>query len=382
MEKFLYQTTERYFAQVPGGLEALAAEEFGRLGAEQVVPSLRGLHFSATPGVLYGLNYQSRLATRILAPLISFRCADRTDLYRATGELDWPKLFHVQQTFGIFANVSGNRHLSHSKFAALCVKDAIVDRFRQNCGQRPNVDPRRPDIWIHLFIENDRATISLDTSGGSLHRRGYRHETVKAPMQETLAAAMITLSGWDGRRPLYDPMCGSGTLLCEAAMHAGRIPAGYLRSRFGFTALPDFDSQTWQRVKRTADAQIRDLPSGAIGGSDVDFKAVKSAQINIRLLPGTEPLSIKKADLFNLPGLENQVIVCNPPYGIRLNNEASMGDFYKKLGDFLKFRCKGAEAYIYFGNRDMLKCIGLKPAWKKPLRNAALDGRLAKYELY
>jgi len=382
MDQFLYQTKSRYFAQVPGGMESLATSELAELGAEKVEPALRGLHFSATPAVLYGLNYRSRLATRILAPLVSFHCADRTDLYRAAGKVDWPKLFPVDRTFGVFANVSGNRHITHSKFAALCVKDAVADRFREKLGRRPNVDPRTPDFWIHLFIENQQATISLDTSGGSLHRRGYRREPVKAPMQETLAAAMVALSDWQGQRPLYDPMCGSGTLLCEALMHYCRIPAGYLRQHFGFMSLPDFDHRIWQEVKREADSRIRTLPDGLIGGSDIDPRAVKAARINCRSLPDAGRLTIERADLHALPGLENRVILCNPPYGIRMNEEAALAQFYKNLGDFLKFRCKGAEAYVYFGNRDMLKRIGLRPAWKKPLRNAGLDGRLAKYELY
>ncbi len=383
MEAFEYQQTGRYFAQIATGFEEPAARELEALGARQIEPAFRGLYFSAEPAVLYAVNYQSRLVTRVLAPLRSFACSDRTDLYRAARAIDWPALFSVDRTFGLFANVSGNPNLTHSKFAALCVKDAVADAFRQSQGRRPDVDRSAPDVWLHLYIEKKRGVISLDTSGGSLHRRGYRRETVKAPMQETLAAAIVALSGWQGEKPLYDPMCGSGTLLCEALMQACAIPAGYLRQQFGFRFLPDFDDDLWRKVKAAADSDMRPPTTVRIAGSDSDPASVKAARINCRRVPGGERIEITRADFNLLPGLENSVILCNPPYGIRLQEEVPhLDDLYQALGDFLKRRCKGSEAYIYFGNREMLKHIGLRPAWKKPMRNGALDGRLAKFELY
>ncbi|RJQ85403.1 MAG: class I SAM-dependent RNA methyltransferase [Desulfobacteraceae bacterium] len=382
MQRFEYQKTQRFFAQLAEGFEQPAAAELAELGAARIEAGFRGLHFTADRVTLYRVNYQARLISRVLAPLLSFRCRDRDDLYRAANAVDWPAMFAVDQTFAIFANVSAHPTLTHSKFAALCMKDAVADAFRSRFGRRPDVERENPDVWLNLYIEKENATISLDTSGGSLHRRGYRRETVEAPLQETLAAAIIALSGWQGDRPLVDPMCGSGTLLCEALMHMSAIPAGYLRPRFGFQALPDFDAGQWARVKQAADLRIRPLPAGLITGSDIDPIAVRAAHSNCRMLPGGEAIAVQKSALNDLPGLENQVIVCNPPYGLRLNTEGSLEEFYKGLGDFLKRRCKGSEAYIYFGNREMLKHIGLRPAWKKPLRNAGLDGRLAKFELY
>ena len=215
---FEYQKTRRYFAQTAGGFEELAAAELRDLGASGVESGFRGIHFTAEPAVMYRINYEARLLSRVLAPLVSFRCRSREDLYRAGRAVNWSAFFSLEETFGIFANVSGNDGIRHSKFAALCLKDAVADDFRSRTGRRPDVDPLSPSVWLNLFIEKERATISLDTSGGSLHRRGYRRETVEAPMQETLAAAMVALSGWKGERPLHDPMCGSGTLLCEAMM--------------------------------------------------------------------------------------------------------------------------------------------------------------------
>ena len=382
MYTYEYQKKGRYFAQVAGGFEEAAADELRSLDATAIEPSLRGLHFSADRTTLYAANYQTRLITRILAPLASFRCRDRTDLYGAARSIPWHSIFSLKHTFGVFADVSGNRNLNHSKFAALCVKDAVADLFRDRKGRRPDVDRFKPDIWINLHVANDRAVISLDTSGGSLHRRGYRHRSVKAPMQETLAAAVVRASEWHGERPLHDPMCGSGTLLCEALMHLCRIPAGYLRSGFGFQFLPDFDPKCWEQVKQAADRKMIPLEKGLISGSDIDGQAVSSAGANLKTLPGGGNVSLSRADIYHLKDLENRTIVFNPPYGLRLDEEAELGSFYKNLGDFLKQRCKGSTAYIYFGNREMLKRIGLRPAWKKPLRNADLDGRLAKFELY
>jgi len=381
MHPLQYQQNQRYFAQTAEGFEAPATQELAALGATAIEPGFRGLHFSADSATLYRVNYQARLLTRVLAPLAVFRCKNRDDLYREARRIDWPGLFSVEHTFAVLANVNANPGLTHSKFAALCLKDAVADAFRERGGRRPDVDRDQPDIWLNLYIEKESATISLDTSGGSLHRRGYRREGVAAPMQETLAAAMVAASGWQGQKPLYDPMCGGGTLLCEALMHLGAIPAGYLRSKFGFAFMPDFDAALWQRVKRAADAGIRVPEAGLIAGSDIDGAAVKAARINCRSLPGGQAIQLAQADLHDLPDLENRVIVCNPPYGIRLA-DADLDAFYKELGNFLKRRCKGSEAYIYFGNREMLKRIGLRPAWKRPMRNAGLDGRLAKFEMY
>ena len=201
-------------------------------------------------------------------------------------------------------------------------------------------------------------------------------------MQEVVAAAVLAIAGWDRRTPLYDPMCGSGTLLCEALMLACNIPAGFLKTGFGFAFLPDFDRRLWRKVKKEADQRVTSLEKGLIGGSDVARQAVLAADKNCRTLPGGENVAVACADFTSLPGLENRIIVCNPPYGIRLKDQGDLEAFYRSLGDSLKQRCRGSSAFIYFGNREMLKHVGLKPSWKKPLRNAGLDGRLVKYELY
>ena len=382
MSLFLYQKNNRYFAQIPRGFENIAEKELKLLGATQLKNEFRGIHFSADQADIYKINYNARLLTRVLAPLITFTCRNRDDLYRAGKSVDWTTFFSLKNTFGIFANVSGNDNIRHSKFAALCLKDAVVDLFRDKYGSRPNVDGKTPDIWLNLHIEKRQATISFDTSGGSLHRRGYRHETVKAPMQETLAAAIIVLSEWDGKQPLYDPMCGSGTLLCEAMMHACAIPSGFLKNRFGFSFLPDFDDKLWEKIKTQSDEKMQQLPKELISGSDKAHYAVNAATANCHCLPGGNSIDISEKNMFEIPAIENSIIISNPPYGIRLKEDKGIDAFYKNLGDFLKQKCKGSNVYLFFGDRNMIKKIGLKPTWKKPLRNAGLDGRLVKYEMF
>jgi putative N6-adenine-specific DNA methylase len=379
---FIYQKTNQYFAQISTGIEPIAIRELEGLGARQLRPGFRGIFFLADYGTLYLINYKSRLISHVLAPLLSFECRDREDLYRKGKSIDWPSIFSVDHTFGITANVSAHENIRHSKFAALCLKDAVVDLFRSRYGKRPDVDSYDPDIWINLYIRGENAMVSLDTSGGSLHRRGYRHETVEAPMQETLAAAMIAFSEWDGQTPLYDPMCGSGTILCEALMRVCQIPAGFFRKKFGFFFMPDFQQKLWEKIKHTEDNKIKKLLPGLIAGSDLDRMAVKSAGANCRMIPGGDNIQILQTDFKDISGLENMMIVCNPPYGIRLKKKDNLAKFYKEFGDFLKQRCKGSQAIIYFGNREMIKHIGLKPSWKKPMRNAGLDGRVVKYELF
>jgi len=378
---FEYQKYGRYFALIAGGTEDLGAQEFQELGARNVKQLYRGIQFEADPRTLYGLNYHSRLATRILAPLLTFDCHSTDYLYKTAKSIDWMKFFSLDQTFAVFATAAHSK-ITHSKYAALKVKDAIVDLFREKTGRRPNVETIAPDVWFNVHIDNNRAVLSLDTSGGSLHRRGYRTETGASPMIETLAATIICLTGWQGEKPLYDPFCGSGTLLCEALMSYCRIPAGFLRQNFGFLYLPDYDANIWESVREASLQNIRPLPENLIAGSDISGRAAKIAIENVNHLPGGNRVTLMNKNFMDIPSLENRVIVCNPPYGIREGKPEETAALYKNLGDFLKQKCKDSTAYIYVGDKELLKSVGLKAAWKKPLVNGALDGRLAKYELY
>lgn len=380
---FQYQKQNRYFAQIAAGFDEVAEAELRELGASSITPAFRGLHFEADQTVLYRILYQSRLIVRVLAPLITFDCHSDRYLYNTACKIDWSEFISPQETFAVQAVTSNTPSLRHSQYAALKVKDAICDSFREKTGKRPSVDVKNPDLGIHLFVRNNRATLSIDLSGGSLHKRGYRTERVDAPMQETLAAAVIRLSGWNGERPLIDPMCGSGTLLCEAAMHACRIPAGFLRTSWGIERMPDFCRPAWHSVRKEADDAMRPLPAGLISGSDIDDGAVRAARIHMANLPrcGTG-VRIEKRDFRGIRKIEQAVIVTNPPYGVRLGERAGAEALLKEFGDFLKQRCTGCTAWIYAGDARLLKKVGLKPGSKHPLNNGGLEGVLGKFELY
>lgn len=378
---YLYQQNNRYFAQVADDIKDIAEEELQSLGATETKPAYRGIYFSADPKALYTINFHSRLINRVLAPLISFNCHSDRYLYKKSSEVRWEDFLDTSQTFAVFATVSHSA-IRHSQFAALRLKDAVVDRFRTRTGDRPAINRKDPDVWINLHIQNNEAIISLDTSGGSLHRRGYRKKTVQAPMVETLAAAIIRYSGWDGSVPLTDPFCGSGTLLCEGYMRASRTPAALLRTKFGFQRLPDFDSILWTQVKKAGIQKIIPLSKQVISGSDISSEAIASSRHNCAVIDKENVITMTQQDVFTIEKIEGHTIVCNPPYGIRMDKHVDLGGFYKRFGDFLKQRCRGSTAYIYFGERKYIKNLGLKPSWKKPLSSGGLDGRLAMYELY
>ena len=376
-----YQKNNRYFAQIADSIKELGAQELTELGASNVSSVYMGIYFDADMKTLYRINYSSRLVSRVLASLVWFRCHTTDQLHKKAMEIKWTDFISPKNTFAIFSNVS-NSKIRNSKFAALRLKDAIVDSFRNATGDRPSIDTKNPDIWLNLHIENDEAMISLDTSGGSLHKRGYRKDAIEAPMQETVAAAIIRYSEWDGTIPLYDPMCGSGTLLAEALMHYCKMPSGILRKHFGFKYLPDYNKAVWTKVKTELDSGIRRLPDKRISGSDSSAKAIRIATENLNSLKHGMRVNLKILDFKRSKGLENGIIVTNPPYGIRMGKNQELDEFYKSFGDFLKQKCTGSTAYIYFGEREFIKKIGLKPTWKKPLKTGGLDGRLAKYEMF
>ncbi len=378
---FKYQQDSKYFAQIGENLREEGVKELEMLGAKNIEQGYTGIYFSADKAIFYKINYMTRLISRVLAPLDSFLCNHTDILYKNAKKIKWELIISKKTTFSIVSNVSDSV-IEHSQFAALRLKDAIVDYFRERTGKRPNVDTLNPDIIINLHIRKDIADISVDASGGALHKRGYREESIAAPMQETTAAAIIRLSQWDGTVPLYDPMCGSGTLLCEALMSKCNIPAAIFRNKFGFQMLPDYNPDLWHQVKHEADAQIQELPLNLIAGSDISQESVKAAKTNLMGLHFGSNVDIKLMDFSDIPSIENSIIVANPPYGIRIGKDQDLKLLHKSLGDFLKQRCKGSKAFIYFGDPEYTKSMGLKSSWKLPLKAGGLDGVLVKYELY
>jgi putative N6-adenine-specific DNA methylase len=377
---FQYRKWNGYFAQLASGVEDLCAEELADLGATNIRPIYKGVYFQADKKTLYRINYQSRIASRILAPLLTFQCHSTKYLYRTAKTIQWSKLLSLHDTFAVSATVSQSR-VTHSKYAALCVKDAIADHFVETSGKRPDVQTSNPDVRFNIHIQNNKAVISLDTSGEALHKRGYRDRTLEAPMRETLAAAIVRLTGWDGKDPLCDPMCGSGTLVSEALMHACRIPSGYLRRQFGFEKLPDFEPDMWKRVKEEENRRIRALPRGILFGSDVSRQAVQISRKNCEHLPGAENIDWKTAPIqdIRLPG---GLIVCNPPYGRRIGDRKQAAALYRKMGDILKHRCPGATVFLYIGDPSLMGEIGMKPSLTRAMPNGPIEGKLFRFEVF
>jgi len=377
-----------FFAQVTGKMETLCEEELIELGATETKTTYKGVYFKlASPKggsdlpTLYKINYTSRLLSRVLAPLITFPCHTTNALIQMAKKIRWEDFCSLKKTFAISSSVSKSR-ITNSLYASQCLKDGIADYFRDKYGKRPDVEVVNPDIRFNLHIEKDMAVISLDTSGESLHKRGYRLLAGEAPMQETLAAAIIRLSKWNGDNPLWDPMCGSGTILCEALMHYCRIPAQKLRKKFGFFNLPDFDRTAWNKVKEECDNKIRPLPKGIIKGSDKSQEAIKVAKNNLSHLPYSDSVDLSCKPFQHVKQFENGTMITNPPYGMRLGETEEVQVLYNELGDFLKTNCAGTSAFIYTGNPELRKSIGLKTTRRIPLDNGKLEGVLLQIDSY
>lgn len=370
----------RVLGQISQGLEELGADELRRLGAGAVSPVFRGVMLETDPAGAMRVNYASRLFDRFLLPLACFSCRTSDRLYEKALKFPWEDRFGTGSTFAVTSAVSGGG-IRHSQWAALRLKDAIADRFRGIFGERPSVDRHNADVNLDLRVRDGIAEIRLDLSGGALHRRGYRRAGVPAPMRETVAAAALEMTGWKGEKPLVDPMCGSGTLLCEALMKHCCIPAGFLRRKWGFFHMEGFSQELWHSVKAEADSAITELPAGLLSGSDVSPEAVEASRMNLGAFRQGGAVKVELLDWRNSPGITSSVILTNPPYGMRMF-EDSAGGLLGEFGDFLKRRCPGSTAFIYLGDTALLKKVGLRTAWRKELRSGGLDGRLARYDLY
>ncbi|MDR0305068.1 MAG: class I SAM-dependent RNA methyltransferase [Chitinispirillales bacterium] len=378
---FEYQKYNKFYAQAAGETEEICTKELQDLGAANVVPSFRGVSFEADKETLYRINYCSRLCVRILAPILTFDCHSVKYLTKTALNVEWDKLLKINRTFAINASVADS-NITHSLYASQCLKDGIADWFNAKYKRRPNVDVENPDVRFHLRIYRNRATVSIDTSGAALHKRGYRVSSVLAPMQETLAAAMVNLANWDKKTPIWDPMCGSGTILAEILMLYCNIPAQFLRKKFGFENLPDFDDGIWEKIKAEENSKIIELPKNLIFGSDKDDDAIRVTQKNLAMLPSGQKISLRTMNFNEKESFENGVIVMNPPYGVRLGETQEAAQLYKDFGNFLKKRADGTSAFIYIGDPSLKKAFGLKPSFVKKLINGPLEGVFLKIESF
>ncbi|GFE60299.1 class I SAM-dependent RNA methyltransferase [Geobacter sp. AOG2] len=369
------------FAAVPRGAEEIAAHELEQLGVGDVAAGRGGVSFTCNREGLYRANLWLRTASRVMVRLAVFPCATPEELYAGVHAIPWPELITPAMTLAVDCSLRDS-NLTHSGFVALKTKDAVVDRIREACGSRPNVDTASPDVRINVHLSKNVCTVGLDSSGDALDRRGYRLERNEAPLRETLAAAVVALTGWDGSIPLADPMCGSGTIPIEAALLAAHVAPGLKRS-FGFQRWQDFDGKLWSRLVREAESGIERLPVGLVTGYDLDSRALVLAARNAATAGFEGQLHFFHAALEEFrPEGDKGVVIINPPYGKRLGDEEELKELYCRIGDIMKQRCRGWTGFVLTGNLELAKYIGLKAARRYVLFNGPIECRLLKYELY
>lgn len=337
------------------GLEPVLAQELTQLGANNVQIGRRMVSFSGNQEMMYRANFQLHTAIRILKPIKHFKARSAEDVYEEVKKVDWSQYIEQGKTFSV-DSVVYSEEFRNSRFVTYKVKDAIVDQFRENTGTRPNISVSNPDIRLHIHIAEDDATLSLDSSGESLHRRGYRQESVEAPLNEVLAAGMIMMTGWKGETDFIDPMCGSGTLLIEAAMIARNMSPGIFRKEFAFEKWPDFNQELFDHIYND-DSQEREFEHH-IYGYDIDMKAVNTARLNAKAAGFTKDITIELADFknFTQPS-EPSIIITNPPYGERISTPNLLGT-YKMIGERLKHEFMGNDAWILSYREECFEQIG------------------------
>lgn len=371
---------EGFFATCPRGLERVLAVELEGLGAREVEPVDGGAAFAGDLGLGYAVNLESRVASRVLWRIGHARYRSEHDIHDAARALAWPRFFDVSRSIRV--NVSAIKSpLKSLDFVTLRIKDAVCDVFRAACGKRPDVNTQSPDVRIHAFLTRDEATFYLDTSGEALFKRGWRTAGGEAPLRENLAAGILKLAGWSAPTPLYDPMCGSGTFLIEAAMMALDVAPGANRA-FGFEKLANFDARTWRGLQEDARARRKPAQPLPIYGSDKSGKILAAARENFLSAGLTEAVQLKQVDVLEAsPPAEAGILVMNPPYGERTAGEDELALFYPKLGDALKRRFAGWTTYILSADLRLAKLIGLAASKRTPLYNGALECRLFEFKL-
>ena len=372
------------------GLEEVLAGELIELGANNVQIERRAVSFTGDKRMLYTANFCLRTASRILVPIATFKAKNTDDIYEQAKQIDWAQYMNTSMSFAIDATVYSD-HFRHSQFVTYRVKDAVVDWWMEHGGVRPNVQLTHPDIYLNVHIGGDTVTISLDSSGESLHKRGYRVANTQAPINEALAAGMLLLAGWKGQSDFYDPMCGSGTLLIEAALIARNIAPGIYRKGFAFEKWANFDADLFEEVY-SDDSREREF-THKIYGSDAGFYAVQTAIKNVQSANLQRDIEVKQIRVQELRigeeakgdkarNTEGALVMMNPPYGERLSQDKDVLRLYQDIGTTLKHQFCGATAWIISSNEEALKCVGLRPAKRIHLINGDLDCLFNQYVLF
>lgn len=362
------------------GFEEILAEEIGQMGGENIEILKRAVSFSGDKRVLYRMNYESRLSLNILVPVFGFNASNTDQLYDGVQRINWDDFLALDKTFSIHATVHSEL-FEHSRFVVLKVKDAIVDQFRDKYQDRPSIDTENPDLKIQVHIYNDEITLSLDSSGEPLYKRGYRKRVGEAHLNEVLAAGLIRLSEYKGDLPFLDPMCGSGTILAEVGMFLTQTPSGKYRKSFGFQKWRDYDEKLWEEVKNSANKKIK--PSElSITGFELDPQNVDLSRLNTAFLSPLVQVNVIKADMMKMkPPYASGFIIVNPPYGERLRNQ-SVPELYAEMGTILKHQYAGYRACVISSNFEALKNIGLKTSRRFTVFNGPLECKFQCFDLY
>ncbi len=370
---------ESFFSPCPRGLEPLLENELRGCGASDVAPMRGGVHWKGDWPVCWRVNLESRLATRVLWQVAHGRYRSEQDVYKLAYAPTWAKWFGTDDSIRVYVTARRSP-LKSLEYITLRIKDAVCDHFRTVSGRRPNVDTAAPDVRIHAFLSPDQVTLYVDTSGEPLYKRGFKTAMVEAPLKENLAAGILLMTGWKPDEALIDPMCGSGTFLLEAAQMALDIAPGLGRG-FAFERLRTFDRAAWAALKRTAQARRRTQPL-SLHGSDVVAEQVERTRRNLQLAGLEEYVRLETADILEraAPAAEG-VMVCNPPYGVRLGEQQELEAFYPKLGDALKRHWQGWRCHFFSGDVRLPQLIRLKANRRTPLFNGALDCRLYEYRM-
>ena len=371
---------EAFFAPCPRGLEALLAEELKFFGALAPAPTAGGVGFSGNWETCYRANLWSRIASRVLWRVGEFEYASEDDVYAAARAVNWFDLFDVNRTLRVYVTAQKSP-LKSLEFATLRVKDAVCDRFRDDVGRRPDVDRADPDVRVHVFLEQERGVLYLDTSGEGLFKRGWRMQTVEAPLRENLAAGIVMLTGWKFEQPLLDPMCGGATLLVEAAaMARGRAPG--MKRSFGFEKLDTFNATLWRSLRDEAAQPAKRAPKLALYGSDAEATALTAARRNLGAAGVERWVTLEASDVLSRRApAASGVMIANPPYGERIGEAEELARFYPKLGDALKKNFAGWNCFFFTADRRMEKLIRLQTSRRTPLYNGALECRLYEFRI-
>lgn len=371
----------KLIAKTSYGFEPLLEKELLDLGAKQVKPGNRVVEFSGNKKLVYKANMGLKTCLAILQPLKSFRVHDENDLYKKVKEIKWENYFDLSNTFSVNYTVNSKK-FTHSQYAALKLKDAVCDRFRDLKGERPSVDTMDPEFKIDLHINNkNMCTVSFDSSGESLFKRGYKTATHKAPLKEDLAAAMLILSGWDKKTTLIDPMCGSGTILCEAYLMGRNIPPNYFRKNFGFQNWGNYDPELFEEVKKEFESDFKELECHMYGW-DISGRSLRATRENLQNIEALQSVRTSKKDFFNSKAPEEEgMLIFNPPYGRRIG-DMDPHAFYAEVGDTLKNKYPGYTAWILSCNLEAFKDLGLKTDEKNKLFNANLECRFVKFKIF